>query len=460
MSIKAVNSSVRDARVFPFYRIFPPLVRDPLGAFEEVGRQADGEIIRLSLGAFRPYLITRPEHVQHVLLDRAANYRREGMMWKPLSRLLGQPSDADPAWMVKRGVYHSMLTGPTIASYVNDMAAAISEAVDELGQRAGPGQPIDAEAEMTRIVYRAIAKVFVGDRIAIAKIDEIGRAIVTATTSSFRARMLMPFVPLSIPLPGDRTFHSAIQAVDDLILPIVRESRRRGADGRDIVSKLLKARAENGSDLDDQQIRDGIVGLFVAATETTVTALTFLWMVLHSNPHIRNQIYDEVDRVVGSHRPERSHLSDLVYTKAVMLELLRVYSAAWVIPRTVAADDVIDGVRIKGGATVVISPYLTHRLPDVWPRPSYFDPTRFSPGRSRHRFAYMAFGAGPHQCVGRVFFTIEAQLVVAALVSRFRPVLNSSPLIKPVVGMTLKPRGRVELILQPMRRAGTFAGQS
>ncbi|HEY7488515.1 MAG TPA: cytochrome P450 [Streptosporangiaceae bacterium] len=448
MSTDIDRRPAQEATTFPIHRILPGLARDPLSGFADIGRRANGEIVRLNIGAFRPYLVTRPAHVQHVLQDNAANYRREGLMWKPLSRLVGQPSDSDPAWPIKREVFHSLLSGPNIASFTDAMARTITETVDELADRAGDGRAVDAGAEMTRVVYRAITRVFVGDRISISDIDELGRAVVTASASSFRSRMLLPFVPHSIPLPGDRAFHRAVQDVDDLIFPIVRESRRQMEDGNDIMSMLLRAQDDEGNRLNDQQVRDGIVALFMAGTETTVTALTFLWPVLDAHPEVAAKLYAEIHSVVGKEQPSRAHPPKMTYTKLVLQELLRMYAIAWITPRTASADDVIDGVRIKGGSTVIVSPFLTHRLDDVWPQPQIFDPQRFAPGRSRHRFAYLAFGAGPHQCLGRVFFTIEAQLILAAF-SRYRPRLRSSPVIEPQVGFTLKPRERVEIALRP-----------
>ena len=454
--VSADTATAREPRTYPAGRFLHGLLRDPLKALEEVGREAGGEITRLNLGPFRPYLITRPEHLQHVLRDNATNYRREGLMWKPLSRLVGEPSGADPEWPVKRRVFQSLLTGKNIATFTNEMARTIAGTVEELGDRVGPGVPVDALDALTRIVYRAILRIFIGDRLSLADADRLGDAIMVATTSSFRARMLLPFVPLAVPLPGDRAFHQAVRAVDDIVYPIVRKARRLQAkgmeeSGRDIVSLLLAARDDQGQGLGDKAIRDGIVSLFVAGTETTVTALAWLWVVLESHPNVADRLRQEIDLVVGTDQPTRSHLPELCYTKMVLQELLRVYSVGWIIPRIVAEDDVIDGVRLHGGAPLIVSPYLTHRVPDVWPEPHVFDPERFAPDRSRHRFAYLAFGAGPHQCVGSVFFTVEAQLIVASMISRLRPALHGSARIEPQAGLTLKPRRPIEITLRPVR---------
>ncbi|MFB4269966.1 cytochrome P450 [Nonomuraea sp. GTA35] len=54
---------------------------------------------------------------------------------------------------------------------------------------------------------------------------------------------------------------------------------------------------------------------------------------------------------------------------------MRAYSTAWAMARVAVADDVIDGVEIPAGSTVVLSPCLTHRLPDIWHRPVELKPT-------------------------------------------------------------------------------------
>jgi cytochrome P450 len=231
----------------------------------------------------------------------------------------------------------------------------------------------------------------------------------------------------------------------------VRSSREKGADGGDVVSRLLRARGEDGRKLDDQGVRDGIVALFVAATETSVTALTFLWMMLDAHPEVATKLREEIDRVVGTEQPKRSHLPELRYAKMVAEEVLRLCPPAWITPRLVVDDDVIDGVRIKKGSILIISPYLTHRLEEFWERPNEFVPERHA-GAERHRFAYLSFGAGAHRCVGSYFFTVEAQLIMAAMLTRFRPKVYGSPSTRPNLGLTLQPRDPVPLVLEPRKR--------
>jgi hypothetical protein len=81
----------------------------------------------------------------------------------------------------------------------------------------------------------------------------------------------------------------------------------------------------------------------------------------------------------------------------VLQETLRLYPPAYALARTAGEVDVVGGFRVDAGASVTLSPYLTHRHPAFWEQPDHFDPERFRPERSaeRHRFAYIPFGAGP-----------------------------------------------------------------
>lgn len=445
----AVESS-RKARRVPVYRHPAKLLRDPLRAFEAIGRECNGEIVRLDLGLFRPYLVTDPAHVQHVLREQPANYVREGMLWQPVRQLIGDGISGDgPAWRRRRTMLQPLFSGKHIDSLTGQIAAAVADSVDALDGPARRGQPIDVGQEMTRMVHGALIRAFFGGEISTTDADRLGAAIATAFTS-LGARMLLPFVPPTVPLPGDRAVRQAVRTVDEIMVPLVQ--RRRHRDGGDLVSALCQAVDGDGRHLDDREVRDDVVALFVAATETTAMALTWLWVALDANPGVALRLRAEVREVIGSAAPAPAHLGELRYTRMVLRELLRLHPVAWILPRSVRRADVVGGVRIEAGSTVVLSPYLTHRLAEWWPDPLVFDPERFAADRAtgRHRYAYLPFGAGPHQCLGSHLFMVEAALIVATLLSRYTPGPIGGP---PVVGqpsVTLRPDRRVEMVLRPV----------
>ncbi|GAA1384004.1 cytochrome P450 [Catellatospora chokoriensis] len=431
-------------------RTLVPLARDPLGGFERIGRAADGRLARLNLGLTRPYLVTHPDHVQHVL-RRPDLYRREGMMWKPLQRLEGDGIAGEgPSWQVSRHILQPMFTARNLGGLFGTMADAVTESLSVLQERAARGREVDLVDEMTAIAHRVLIRVLFSDRITFAEAERLGQAI-TAAFTSLGSRMLMPFVPDAVPMPGDRPFARAVRTVDELIYPRIRACRAEGSRGDDLVAVLARTVGEDGQLLDDKRVRDDVVSMFVAGTETTGLALTWLWLLLQEHPEVREQVVAEVADVVGDGPAAPQHLPGLVFTRMVLQEALRLYPVGWVVPRTLAQPDELAGTRLSAGTTVLLSPYLTHRVPQFWDEPEAFRPQRFSPDREqrRHRFAYFPFGAGVHQCLGSHFFTVEAQLIVAGMLSRFRPRVAGEVSLRPRATASLRPRQRARMVLDP-----------
>ncbi|KAA9374442.1 cytochrome P450 [Microbispora cellulosiformans] len=451
MSIDVASTPIRNASVLPFYRFLAKHPRDPVSAFEEVGRQAGGRLVRLNMGPFRPYLVTHPDHVQHVLRANQPNYVREGMFWDPLIPLLGEGILSDgETWQESRRVLQPLFTAKYIESLADRMADILTEQIDATVR---PGEPFDVVNGISAIVHPTIVRLFFGDRISKDDIDRLIPAYEVSVTATW-PRLLMPFVPASVPLPGDRAFRRSIETINRVVYPRVHEARRTAGEGRDVVSAICRARAEDHGEEGDRRIRDDMVSMHGASTETSATALTWVWVALDQHPDLAEKIYAELDEVIGSEPVRPSHLPDLRYLKMFLSELVRLYPPGWILPRKAVKDDEIDGVRIKAGSTVMISPYLTHRLGAFWDRPAEFDPERFGPDQDRrHRWAYFPFGGGPHKCLGQHLFMMEAQLLMASLLSRFRPVLSASRPVRPRLASSLRPNQKVELTLVERARA-------
>jgi cytochrome P450 len=419
-----------------------------VNALAAFAQQAKGDVIRLNLGPFRPYLVSHPEHVQQVLRGNWENYLREGMLWKPVERLAGRSVISEgPDWEASRRILQPLFTTRYVTSLAQGMAETIEEGIAALEPYARTGQPIDISAEMARIVARTVIRVLFGSRITPEDAERLAPAYMTAATS-FSFRLLMPFVPHAVPLPGDRAFTRAVATIDDVVLPLVRQAQRDPGDGDDIISAIARARQEDGSSA-ERQIRDDLVSIYGASVETTSVALTWLWPVLNEHPEVAERLYEEVDRVVGPGPVNPECLPELRYLKMVLQELLRLYPPGWILPRMAMEPARLDGVPIEAGSQVMISPFATHRLEEFWERPLDFDPERFSPDNQerRHRYAYFPFGGGPHICLGQHLFYVEAPLMIAAFLARFRPRMQSTGPLTPFPAASLRPKERIELQL-------------
>ncbi|WP_204045934.1 cytochrome P450 [Acrocarpospora phusangensis] len=428
-------------------------MRDPVNALAGFGRAAGGEIVRINLGPLRPYLVSHPDHVQRVLRDNWRNYTRDGMFWEPVRRLAGSSIFTEESWDLSRRILQPLFTARHMASLTGALAETIDAGVAALEPHARAGRPVEASAEMAAIVARAVNRVLFGSRISQADAERLSPAY-TIAGSSFGPRLLMPFMPYAVPMPGDRAFRQAVNTIDEVMYPLIRRSRAEHGDGGDVISALCRATDEDGKPLSDRRIRDDLVGVYAAASETTAMALTWLWPTLEAHPEVARRMVDEIDEVVGVGPVNATSLPGLRYTKAVLQELLRLYPAGWIFPRRAVADDDLGGVRIKAGAQVLLSPFVTHRLEEFWDRPEVFDPERFTaePGERRHRWSYIPFGGGSRQCLGVHLYYIEAPLIVAAILSRFRTSVVSTGPYTPVPAAATHPRPSVRLTLSIRER--------
>ncbi|GAB2931967.1 cytochrome P450 [Nonomuraea fastidiosa] len=448
------ETSVSTPHVVPFHRALPRLVKDPVTELANMGTEAAGRIVRVNLGPFRPYLVSHPDHVEQVLKTHWTNFVREGMFWRPLRRVTGQSILGEgEAWASTRKILAPLFTSRYIASLADDMADIIAECMLEMDKFAETGRLIDGGHQMTTIVNQAVIKVLFGGRISRDTAERLAPEFATCATS-IGFRLLFPFAPYSIKVPGDRAFLRSAQKIDEIVYPLIEQAKREDTSSKEVVSKLLSARLEKEGRADLKQVRDDLVSIYGAASETTAMSLTWLWSVLHDHPEVNARLRQEIDDVVDGGPVRAEHVGQLPYLRMVLQELLRVYPSAWIIPRQAVNDIEIGGMRIKAGSQVLVSPYTTHRLKEFWDRPDEFDPDRWADEKAaiKHRYSFIPFGAGPHVCLGQHLFYVEAPLVIANVLSRYRPELTNPQRLTPLPGASVRPKEKLWLRLHPNER--------
>jgi cytochrome P450 len=203
----------------------------------------------------------------------------------------------------------------------------------------------------------------------------------------------------------------------------------------------------------DQLLRDQSITIFFAGHETTARTLTFLWYALSQEPEAEARIHGELDAVLGDCPPSIEDLKGLPYTLQAIKETLRLYPPAPVYVRDAVDSDVLDGMPVAAGTSMMLFPYCTHRHPGFWEDPERFEPSRWLPEREagRHPYAYHPFASGQRICLGNHFSLFESHLLVAILASRFAP--RSLPGHQPIVDMagTLISRNGLPMLIEKRR---------
>lgn len=437
---------------YPLVGQLPQILVDPLRCVASAARARPGEVAVLRVGPYPIYVVSHPDHVQRVLTDSGRIFSKRGSMWEPLRRLFGAgilTSNGEP-WLKSRRMTQPLFASRNLAALAEIMIDVVEESAEALEPPAARGVEVDMSAEMMRLTQRILVKTLFDTSALPGKSDEISDAILEA----FRilsVRLFLFFLPSWVPMPGEAALARAIRTIDDGILRLLREHRARTGGRPDLLSLLLGAvDVETQERMTDRQIRDELVTLLIAGTETTANTMTWLWYLLDRHPDVERRLRAEHAEVFGAARTTLPDLERLTYTKQVIQETLRLYPPGWMLPRAVHEEVTFGDTRIPEGSTVLVCPYATHHDPTLWKDPERFDPERFSPDESasRPRYAYYPFGGGPRQCIGNQFAILEAQIIVAALARRFRFQLVPGRPVEPGVATTLKPRHGVQMYIR------------
>jgi cytochrome P450 len=195
--------------------------------------------------------------------------------------------------------------------------------------------------------------------------------------------------------------------------------QRRADPGEDLMSGLI-AVEEAGDQLTEDEIVATCNLLLVAGHETTVNLIANAVLAMLRHP--------EHWAALGRD-PSRA--------PAIVEETLRYDPPVQLVGRIAGEDMSIGGVDIPRGETMMLLLAAAHRDPAVTERPDEFDPTRAA-------IRHLAFGLGPHFCLGAPLARLEANVALSAVTKRFPNArLETEPAYKPNVTL----RGVADLVV-------------
>lgn len=435
----------------PLIGLIPHMLLNGPGLLKRLASRFAEPIFGIHLGPMPAYVISHPDHVREVLVERAREFTK-GPMWRGMSTFAGTGSfmlEGEP-WLQRRRLLQPLFAVKSLARIAPTMIAAIQRDLDRIEQVAATRGTVDLRAEMAELAQHILLESILGTSLLPGEVHTLSQEM-TAVINEITLRILLHFLPDSIPLPGARRYKRAIATLDKAIERIVSDRLGKPERHDDLLSLLLSVRDDSTPEvMNNRQIRDELAGFFLAGAETAANTLAWLWYVLHCHPDVDRRLRAEVAEVLGGRTPTMDDLPRLEYTKRVFQESMRIYPATWILPRYSEAETTIGGYRIPARSVLLISPYLTHRSPGIWDQPERFDPDRFLPERieARPRLAYCPFGGGPHLCIGNTFAMMESQLIAVMMVQRFRIHLVPGQSMVPGPKATLQPRYGVKAQLE------------
>ena len=410
--------------------------------FLEKAVETHGRIFELDLGVTSVTIVADPEAAATVLVERAGNFDKGEDFWEGGRELLGRglALSEGELWRRQRKLMQPKFQQRLVESYRSTIEETVGQELEALPL----GEPVDFAQWSDTLLSLLTIRILFGSALDPTDIDELRRSM-SVLFHAVLPGIVLRNLPRWLPRPGQRRLAAARRTVDDHILRLIAEGRGRSEPSHDLLGTLIRATDESGV-MSDQQLRDEAVLIYLGGYETTGVALAWILWLLARHPKVRSDLLDELEASDGA--------KPLLH--ACIQEGLRMYPSAPVIPRRAVTDEVLGGFPVRAGTTVLVSPWLIHHDPELWPRPHDFDPRRFMDGDAsqRPRLAWVPFGAGQRLCIGKALAMLELGTTIELFLRRFVPTsVDEGALPEPRLSTTLKSSKELLLSLEPRTRA-------
>jgi cytochrome P450 len=413
-------------------------VRGPLDALARWS-EADPPVLTARVAGRTVVVVTEPAPVREVLVANAGSYRKAGVVRERLGTLQGGSLVLleGEQWRDRRRIAESAFGPDRAATTASLTTRYATETVD-----AWPADGVvRADRQARNLSLSILARALFG-------LDLRGeRTPIHEAADDVLARMDLQspsaYLPEWVPTPTNRRFRRAVATLHERLDGAVEGRAGRDSAGDDLLSVMIEA------GVDPEAIRDELVAFLFAGFDSTATALSCTLGLLGNHRAVREDLWEELDTVLGDRIPTHSDLQDLPLLDAVVRESLRLYPPQYVLFREPTTRVSLGGHRIPEGTTVLLPPWTCHRDGSNWAYPERFRPRRWletgdrADGRDGPSFAYFPYGGGPRHCLGIRLANRILRLVVAVVCIRRR--FETVGAVSVAAGPTLSLDGGVEL---------------
>ena len=396
---------------------------DPL-AFFETRSTGSSAPVPVSLFPNPAFIVAHPDGFRHVLVERRDLYGK-GEEQARMRSLLGDGlvTSSGCRWQDSRAAMRGSFSS---SSLEKGMKIAMAGAMGDIAAlSAGGGSPEDLHRVAGSITLRMTVAALFHQRLDEATIARIYDAC--CISHHCLSRVIWGESEETFTEDERDDYRNAIAALRDVVDLLIDQPGG-------LMEDLWPMAGRYGH----EAIYDEVVTMLVAGFETTAAAAAYLLYILASRADVLRWVRPDID-VLGSlaFEEEPRYLREAGRLRAVVSETLRLYPPAWWFARRALEDDVIGGVTVPAGSSLLLSPWALHRHPDFWPRPLAFAPWRHL--APVDKFAFQPFGAGPRSCIGKNLAVLELQALAAMILLSFDLTPGSGPLeqLRPSGGVTL-----------------------
>ncbi|CDW57542.1 protein CYP 25A3 [Trichuris trichiura] len=265
-----------------------------------------------------------------------------------------------------------------------------------------------------------------------------------------------------------------------MCVPFAEFSKAEQQLVQDLHALLLQKRVAKGIHLSDDSIIANAMVFLLAGYETSSTAMGFASWLLAKHRNVQSKLQEEIDKTFSNNADEKEFeiIERMPFLDAVFRETLRLFPPlVLLVVRTCVKACTIRNVKFVPGVQVLFPTFTIQRDEDVWMDAEEFKPERlafafshtlaficfhsFLQDQSNHHpMAWLPFGAGPRNCIGKRFAEIQFKITMIHLLRNYNLSLCKSsqdPIRTKSNGATIKPSEGV--VLQITKRVRQFNPQ-
>ncbi|MEU9190860.1 cytochrome P450 [Streptomyces sp. NPDC048484] len=403
------------------------MLRDPLTYIESL--RTYGHLVRIDVGRTELLFALSIEALDDVLRNKAADFGQGRFMHRaepliPNSMLLVDGEEhIDRRRHAQQHLRRDAFRAVT-ERHVNLVQQHMSSWTDR--------QWIDVLEETLTIALRTVLHVTLGRQFPLVREIEF-RRVFGKTLHLISRRVMIPTWADKLPLPVNRSFERG----SNYLTTFITQEARRSLDEEQNSGIMKRIVQEYGEEKIGTAISDTIA-MIMGGTETLASGISWVLYHLGKAPEIQSNVWAEIHETIGDRPPSFDDIDKMPLLAQVIRESLRLYSAP-ILARTCIRETVITGVRVPAGTSVFLSPYATSRNPQFFDRPTDFLPDRWSVDEKATRLAFIPFGAGRRKCPGEHLAMLELPLFVAAILQKWRLVLDPTVPVRPTFAVTVRP---------------------
>jgi sterol 14-demethylase len=386
-------------------------VRDELGEIGELNFA--GNRVVMMMGDAQETFFRAPDEQ----LDQAAAYP---FMTPVFGK--GVVFDATPEQR-KQALRNQSLKADFMKGHAETIAAEVRRMMDKLGDR-GEIDLLDFFAELT--IYTSSA-CLIGKQFREEITPEYFRVFYELEKGTDALAYVNPYLPI----PAFRARDRARERLVELITGVFDRRKDIDRDSQELFDILLTIKNEDGT---ARYSMNEITGMFIsmmfAGHHTTSGTAAWTLIELLRNPGTMREVLDELDDIFSDGR-DVSHqaLREIPRLENSIHEALRLHPPLIVLMRKVMRDLHYKEWTIPAGKLVGVSPAVSNRMPECFPEPHRYDPSRYDEPRCEDKqlFAWIPFGAGHHRCVGAAFALMQLKAIFSDLLRNYEFKLSDAP---------------------------------